>query len=264
MLSLKARSFVGAALMLVFLVLSLGIPVLWLWELEQHVTSSSSALSTNNNDSPWLQHNRKPTNTANDDDTIVPPPIQLQLLSTPEFGCTSTADVRGNLGPASVVLNNHTNWLKDRWQAASNMHGKAISGPHWVQLEWKQQQVEIHSLTLDWEAAFADQYDVQVWRNLTTGNQDDREYGNHRSDKNWMTVWTAPRDILRVQTSGHSPGVKDPKVPLHVVHTLAAQQRQPVPTTALRILIRQPSVTGWGVSLWQVQVYGRGVPVADE
>ena len=78
-----------------------------------------------------------------------------------------------------------------------------------------------------------------------------------------MTLWTAPRDIRKVQTSGHSPGVKDPKVPLHVVHTLPKlPQQQPVQTTALRILIRQPSVTGWGVSLWQVQVYGRGVLVA--
>ena len=170
MFSLKVRSFVAAALMLVFLVLSLGIPVLWLSELDHHVTSSSSVLSTI--DSPWLLHDRKPANKAKDDG-MAPPPMQLLLLSTPEFGCTATADVRGNLGPASVVLNNHTNWLKDRWQAASNMHGKAISGPHWVQLEWEQQQqVEIHSLTLDWEAAFADQYDVQVRRNLTTNNKD--------------------------------------------------------------------------------------------
>ena len=35
-----------------------------------------------------------------------------------------TADVRGNLGPIEVIkqANPGTNWIKDRWQAASDMH----------------------------------------------------------------------------------------------------------------------------------------------
>jgi hypothetical protein len=37
--------------------------------------------------------------------------------------CTVTTDVRGNLGPAAVLLNNGTNWIQDRWQAASNSRG---------------------------------------------------------------------------------------------------------------------------------------------
>jgi hypothetical protein len=49
-----------------------------------------------------------------------------------------TTDVRGNLGPPSVMIQETpgTDWLKDRWQAASDMHGTAIPGVHWVMLEF--------------------------------------------------------------------------------------------------------------------------------
>jgi len=57
--------------------------------------------------------------------------------------------VRGNLAPPGVVTNGRANdWLKDRWQAragaarldarrgstqaAKNMQGAAIPGPHWL------------------------------------------------------------------------------------------------------------------------------------
>ena len=41
-----------------------------------------------------------------------------------------TSDARGNLGPASVLVKDvpGENWLKDRWQAASDMGGTAIPG----------------------------------------------------------------------------------------------------------------------------------------
>ena len=50
-----------------------------------------------------------------------------ELLSA---GATVTTDTRGNLGPGSVITQKvqGNDWLKDRWQAASDMHGSAIAG----------------------------------------------------------------------------------------------------------------------------------------
>ena len=41
---------------------------------------------------------------------------------------SATCDVRGNLGPCSVVVQETpgNDWLRDRWQAASDMGGTAI------------------------------------------------------------------------------------------------------------------------------------------
>ena len=43
-------------------------------------------------------------------------------------GCVARCDVRGNLGECGVILNRGDDWLKDRWQAASDMGGTAIPG----------------------------------------------------------------------------------------------------------------------------------------
>ena len=49
-----------------------------------------------------------------------------------------TSDVRGNLGPVGVIIQNPpgTDWLKDRWQAASDMGGTAIAGKHWIEMDF--------------------------------------------------------------------------------------------------------------------------------
>merc|ERR1712161_58961 len=49
-----------------------------------------------------------------------------QLVSRLENNVVATSDVRGNLGPISVVIQSKpgSDWIHDRWQAASNMHGK--------------------------------------------------------------------------------------------------------------------------------------------
>ena len=46
-----------------------------------------------------------------------------------------TASVRGNLGDAQVVVDPSTkDWLKDRWQAASDMNGTPIKGLHFLKI----------------------------------------------------------------------------------------------------------------------------------
>jgi len=62
--------------------------------------------------------------------------LEETLLST---GCPATASVHGNLGPPSVVTSHvSTDWLKDRWQAAKDMSGTPIPGPHWLAVDLKQ------------------------------------------------------------------------------------------------------------------------------
>ena len=46
---------------------------------------------------------------------------------------SAACSVRGNLGPCDVVIQGApgSDWLKDRWQAASDMGGTAIKGRHY-------------------------------------------------------------------------------------------------------------------------------------
>ena len=178
-----------------------------------------------------------------------------------------TTDVRGNLGPPEVMIQDPPgkDWIKDRWQAASNMHGTAIPGSHWVQLEFPE-PILVQRVVLDWEAAHADDY-------VLYGSMDPITIGNDKKhttlDNNMVhTLFdgTNPQQralSLSVEETGQSPGVKT-KTPLHVIHTITIQsgdskqqeQQQETLIRFLKIWIQRPGKHGWGVSLWQVDVYG--------
>jgi hypothetical protein len=130
-----------------------------------------------------------------------------------------------------------TDWIKDRWQAASDMHGTAIQGAHWVIMEFAS-PITLHSITLDWEAAFSKDYAIQ--------------YTNSHGGDDWTTLFDTNNDSYKSHEYGQSPGVKS-KTPLHVVHNITIPH--PVSMALLQIYIRK-SAHGWGVSLWQVDVYG--------
>ena len=172
-------------------------------------------------------------------------------------------DVHGNLGPVSVVLQAKpgTDWIHDRWQAASNMHGKQIPGEHWIQLEFQDTEVVVDRIVLDWETAYADEYILEGSSEPITNDK----------AKDQTKVWTLfdgrrkkadAADMRSVSESGRSPGVAE-KRPLHVVHdiqlsnsknnNISEVKHKPIRYLRLHIL---KSVTGWGVSLWQFDVYG--------
>eukprot|EP00937_MAST-01D_sp_MAST-1D-sp2_P001258 g1258.t1 len=184
----------------------------------------------------------------------------LELVS---LGATAKADVRGNLGPASVVVQSPpgTDWIKDRWQAASDMHGTAIAGQHWVELQLRAMS-GVERVRLDWEAAYCDEYVVQVAENT-------------RSE--WVTLFDgrkASDQKLRTTTKrGRSPGVEQ-ETPLHVVHDLdlrgvgkrsktAGPGKMALPVRVVRVVMYK-SAMGWGVSLWQFSVWGRCIDVANK
>ncbi|KAL3923546.1 MAG: hypothetical protein SGARI_006198 [Bacillariaceae sp.] len=173
-----------------------------------------------------------------------------QLLSrNTTFVRSVTADVRGNLGPANVVIQGGNDWLKDRWQAASNMHGQNIPGKHWIIMEFTE-PIVVSKMVLDWETAYCKDYVVEGSMEAIVDGED-----NH--DDNLLTLFDGrePNDqaIRSEQKFGQSPGVKQ-KMPLHIVHTIPfVHSSKPVKYLRLHIL---KSVTGWGVSLWQWDIYG--------
>ena len=163
-----------------------------------------------------------------------PPPRGLAELTT-DPRCAATCDVRGNLGPCAAVLSAGTDWIKDRWQAASDMGGTAIKGAHFVKIDLGR-DVEACSFRLDWETAYASDYKI-----LADG-ADELFDGTRKAHQAWRTS----------TESGQSPGVKI-KAPLHVVHDITLPRCAKLREVTLDIL--RPA-RGWGVSLWRVEVYG--------
>ncbi|KAK3266463.1 hypothetical protein CYMTET_24914 [Cymbomonas tetramitiformis] len=84
-------------------------------------------------------------------------------------GCPVTSDVRGNLGPASVVTSAaHGDWLKDRWQGAKDMSGTPIPGEHWLTIDLGR-PCAIAQVEVDFEVAYAASYDVELADNGMDG-----------------------------------------------------------------------------------------------
>ena len=169
------------------------------------------------------------------------------LLSRDPQGVHVTADVGGNLGPPSVLnqVDPGKDWLKDRWQAASDMHGTEIKGQHWVELDFTQMREQNEAFwpayaILDWETAVSTDYVISGRRRL----EDDSDA--------WTVLFDSKKHAYDTTTSGKSPGVKK-EMPLHYIHN--ATLSQPKLIDAIRIVIRS-SDHGWGVSLWQVDIYG--------
>jgi len=163
----------------------------------------------------------------------------------------ATADTRGNLGPASIVIQKipGNDWLKDRWQAASDMGGTAIPGAHWVTIDFNR-LVRAYRAIVDWETAFANDYRIQVrssvedaWTVLYDG-----------------TIETDRRRFLTRSETGQSPGVKE-KRPLHILHDIDISRgavTMSLPFRYLQLYIVRPAA-GWGVSVWQLDVFGENI-----
>lgn len=179
-----------------------------------------------------------------------------------------TTDVRGNLGPAKVMLDpNGTDWLHDRWQAASDMHGTAIHGAHWVQLDFETAIVVPTRIVLDWETSYSKDYRIEgrllcektrVKNHPTCGDETNRAIQSPGSTTLFYDTkqqHQAAPPILSVREYGQSPGVQQ-KLPLHVIHTLQLHSNTTDAVNQLRLLIRSPFHKAWGVSLWSFQVWG--------
>ena len=183
------------------------------------------------------------------------------------------------------------------------MHGTNIPGEHWIHLDFSsasavfdtrptettrntqqkgRSSVTIERIVLDWETAYADEYILEgaldplppitntKSRNATSkiwtifdSRTKQQKHGESSSAGSVATSSMATRTITE---SGFSPGVAA-KLPLHYVHDISledapgAQHHTPIRYVRLRIL---HSATGWGVSLWQFDVYGSRVITPSE
>ena len=138
-------------------------------------------------------------------------------------------------------------WIHDRWQAASDMHGTAIGGTHWIHLDFGTEIIP-EEIVLDWEAAYSEKYRLEG----------SHEPINDRTSKD--KIWTifdstdpTQKERISIEKVGQSPGVKT-KTPLHIIHTLHPLQNSK-PLRYMRLYILS-SAMGWGVSLWQFDVIG--------
>lgn len=205
-------------------------------------------------------------------------PSTTLLSRRPEVRVSASA--RGNLGPPGV-LNQPTpgtDWLRDRWQAASDMGGTAIPGCHWVLLDFAgltRGVVRVAKIVLDWETAYASNYRIEGRLDPPPEN----DVGSRRDDEvdRWCVLYDGAPDNeghayppRAVRQYGQSPGVKlKRRLPLHIVHTIewtetpdggggAGEATRCRTLRYLRVFVREPA-RGWGVSLWEVDVFGRVV-----
>jgi len=192
------------------------------------------------------------------------------LVSRLEKKVVATSDVRGNLGPVSVVIQSKpgSDWIHDRWQAASNMHGKNIPGEHWIQLEFEYSKIFVDRIVLDWETAYADEYILEGSLEPIISSTENNDINNNNYNKRSSKIWTLfdgrknrslinDNDNRSVSESGQSPGVDDIR-PLHIIHDITlgeSNEAKNKPIRYIRLHILK-SATGWGVSLWQFDVYG--------
>jgi len=183
------------------------------------------------------------------------------VLST---GRPASSDVRGNLGPASVITSEKTDdWLADRWQAASNMGGTPIPGSHWVEIDLLR-LCKVTSILIDWEEAFS-----QHW--ILKGK---------RSDGKCATPAPAPALALALAQSGgddagwtaltrSKEAFKPPSAakytPKHILQAANIQDNHTGTGDTddcsapyydkVRLVIFKPS-TRFGSSIWRLQIKG--------
>ena len=161
--------------------------------------------------------------------TIATPVLALLSANKPV-----KADVRGNLGPPSVITQESTaNWLTDRWQAAKDMSGDPIPGKHWVEIDLERECV-VDNILIDWESAYCDDW---LLRGRVTNS----------SSSKWVDL---------VSSSESSRSHLNPKDKQHIIQTAKVEQpRLKPPVRYVRLSIRRPA-TRWGSSIWRMHIYG--------
>mmetsp|Transcript_6238 Transcript_6238/g.9405 ORF Transcript_6238/g.9405 Transcript_6238/m.9405 type:complete len:332 (-) Transcript_6238:154-1149(-) len=170
----------------------------------------------------------------------IDPTSDLELIS---LNATVIASVRGNLAPPSVLVDPSVeDWIADRWQAARNMRGRPIPGPHWIVLTLKEPANDISIAVLDFENAFSNTYELasycersNSWRTFYKST--------HQNNGNKVKVERSYRHII------HRIDVDD-------VHGGKVDRQCPI--SKVRLHIKRPA-TLWGVSLWQIQLWGHSM-----
>jgi F5/8 type C domain len=158
---------------------------------------------------------------------LTPPSL---LTDFPDLVSVSSSDPGERHLTIKNILAAGVDYSKDRWVVSP----QNVGGGVWVRVDFAQ-HVLMTKVVLDWSGEYADDYELQV------GATDD-----------WTTIRQSPdKNNIGVETTGKLPE-KDGF--LHHVHTIKTPMTHQ-PTRSLRLFIRSPA-TEWGLSLWQIRVYG--------
>ena len=170
------------------------------------------------------------------------PSLQETFISD---GALATASVRGNLGPPSVVVSPVADdWLNDRWQAAKNMKGEPIPGPHWIVLALKEPAHNISKIKIDFETAYSNDYAVDAYCSDT---------------QSWETVYkSSMRDVVVQRFKHHVTHEICLKGRINVCEAQTIDQSSPSKSVSkVRLRIKRPAER-WGTSVWSFLVWGYG------
>ena len=168
---------------------------------------------------------------------VVRPPLSIQTITDfPSIKVTSSAI--GNLSPPSSVLSpSISDWLTDRWQAASDMSGTPIPGPHFLSLSFPSKRItSIKSVTLDFETAHCDDYTVS----LLSSSNPERTVEIYSSLKS--------KTLKRLRSHQHVTDVFD-------VNWDGVADDIVGSYDTIRIGFLKPA-TRWGISVWRVVAEG--------
>jgi len=174
--------------------------------------------------------------------TLLPPVVAGETAEVElSGGCPAQADVRGNLGPASVVTKvvPGGNWLKDRWQAARDMSGTPLSGEHWLEVDLKKARRQLTRIVLDFETAHAKDYVLET--SSTHGGP-----------------WHVLARVLESRAAEGAYTLNVRKRHQHVVHTLEGRSSWHA-SRFVRARFQKPA-SWWGISVWRFRMFGRGAP----
>ena len=162
------------------------------------------------------------------------------LLSNNYTNVVVSSSALGNLGPPSVILlESDSSWLEDRWQAAKDMSGKPLPGPHFLLMKWVDQPLhKISRIMIDFETAHCDDYYIEISQEGTASAS---------------TIFDTKKDAAGTSRSRNTSKKQ------HVIDDIkidrGAQQQQLQSFNIVKINFRKPS-SEWGTSVWNVKVYG--------
>jgi len=150
---------------------------------------------------------------------------EVSLISRDKPAESST---RGNLGKANVVtMLAEEDWLKDRWAAQADMNGSPMRLPQWITVDLGANYI-VTAAEVDWETAFARQYEIKTSRVASSG---------------FNTIFE--------EKEGDGTAHKEQ----HVLHKVTISKEKQTPGRYVRLVLLQ-SGTNWGISVWHFDLYG--------
>ena len=165
-----------------------------------------------------------------------------------------TSDTRGNLGPPEVVTRDDVkDWLKDRWQAASDMKGTPLKGKHWLQIDLER-PCTLTSTLIDFETAYSQDWVIQGKVDPSANDWFDLVSSRSPTFQQYKTKLQNYEHIIQsVNITHDSNGEAEYYNNSNEGNNAYNNQNKRI--RFVRLLINSPS-TRWGTSVWRWKLFG--------